>query len=83
MEQIKFRIKKILVKFAKKYGSEAEKNVLKNSESLQRFMTINTLHNNCNDSQNEFDNTKSEKSKKKEKKKNKKKKRKKKNSKII
>ena len=83
MEQIKFRIKKILVKFAKKYGSEAEKNVLKNSESLQRFMTINTLHNNCNDSQNEFDNTKSEKSKKKEKKKNKKKKNKKINSKII
>ena len=78
MEQIKFRIKKILVKFAKKYGSEAEKNVLKNSESLRRFMTINTLHNNSNDSQNELDNSKSQRSKKKEKKKNKKKNKKKK-----
>jgi len=74
MEQIKFKIKKKLISFAKKYGSEAEKNVLKNSKSLQRFMTINTMQNNCNDSQNEFDNSKSKKIKKKGKKKNRKKK---------
>jgi CRP-like cAMP-binding protein len=69
MEQIKIRIKKELLSFAKKYGSEAEKNVLKSSKSLQRFMTINTLQNTSNDSQNEFTNSKSKNIKKKEKKK--------------
>jgi hypothetical protein len=72
MEQIKFRIKKELFSFAKKYGSEAEKNVLKSSKSLQRFMTINTLQNNGTDSQIELNNSKSKNGTKKEKKKKKK-----------
>jgi hypothetical protein len=69
MEQIKIRIKKELLSFAKKYGSEAEKNVLKSSKSLQRFMTINTLQNAGNDSQNESTNSKPKNIQKKEKKK--------------
>ena len=73
MEQIKFRIKKELFSFAKKYGSEAEKNVLKSSKSLQRFMTINTIQNSCIENQNEIYNSKSKNETKKEKKKKKKK----------
>ena len=46
MEQIKLKIKKEIFAIAKKYGSEAERNILRNSKSLNRFMSLKSFKEN-------------------------------------
>ena len=43
MEQIKGKIKNELFFIAKKFGSEAERNILQNSKSLNRFMSLKSF----------------------------------------
>ena len=46
MEQIKMKIKNELFFIAKKFGSEAERNILQNSKSLKRFMSLKSFNEN-------------------------------------
>ena len=62
MEQIKIKIKNELFFIAKKFGSEAERNILQNSKSLKRFMSLKSF--NENESQLEQNEIKEKKHKK-------------------
>lgn len=46
MEQIKIKIKNELFFIAKKFGPEAERNILQNSKSLKRFMSLKSFNEN-------------------------------------
>ena len=55
MEQIKLKIQKQLIHFAKRYGTKAEKNILEKSKSLKRFLTLKSFQNESKDGLNEND----------------------------
>ena len=71
MEQIKEKMKKEIFSLAQKYGSETERNILKTSKSLNRFMSLKSLNQNIDNSQIKDDNNDIKKSKYKNHKKNK------------
>ena len=64
MEQIKLKIKKEIFSIAKKYGSQAERNILQNSKSLKHFMSLRSFKEKSECSQNENKKKKIKKSKK-------------------
>ena len=69
MEQIKIKIKNILFSLAKKYGSEAERNILQNSKSLNRFISLKSFNENAvNEEDSQIGNTENNKKKNKKKK---------------
>ena len=75
LEQIKLKMQKELILFAQKYGSKAEKNILKSSKSLKRFMSIKSFTEENDNSfieTNKLEKKKKNKNKKHKKKKNKK-----------